>query len=128
MYLKYTLDYELHYTKYPNVLERYGDANKISNTKDIKSISGCVFTVSVAFTFFFYDEDEPELKCPTTRQLHALIIEYKTVTSIQTSIHFAVTLDCMWSLRNQVIHQDHQINILTTIKTLESKIVEHIHS
>uniref|UniRef100_A0A2N9ISW0 Reverse transcriptase zinc-binding domain-containing protein n=1 Tax=Fagus sylvatica TaxID=28930 RepID=A0A2N9ISW0_FAGSY len=48
--------------------------------------------------------------------------------SIQTSIHFAVTLDHIWSLRNQVIHQNHKINLLTTIKSLESKIVEHIHS
>ena len=29
---------------------------------------------------------------------------------------------------NQVIHQNHKINLLTTIKSLESKIVEHIHS
>jgi hypothetical protein len=48
--------------------------------------------------------------------------------SIQTSIHFAVTLDHIWSLRNQVIHQNHKINLLTTINSLESKIVEHIHS
>jgi hypothetical protein len=26
-YLKYTLDYELHYTSYLTVLERYSDAN-----------------------------------------------------------------------------------------------------
>ena len=33
-YLKYTLNYRLHYTKYPAVLKRYSDANWISDTKD----------------------------------------------------------------------------------------------
>ena len=33
-YLKYTLNYRLHYTQYPAVLKRYSDANWISNTKD----------------------------------------------------------------------------------------------
>ncbi|XP_075651065.1 secreted RxLR effector protein 161-like [Castanea sativa] len=44
-YLKYTLNYGLHYTRYPVVLERYTDANWISDTKDTKSTSGYVFTL-----------------------------------------------------------------------------------
>jgi len=35
-----TLDYVLHYTGYPMVLERYSNANWIFGTKDSKSISG----------------------------------------------------------------------------------------
>ena len=31
-YLKNTLDYELHYTKYPPVVEGFSDANWISDT------------------------------------------------------------------------------------------------
>ena len=44
-YLKYTLNYGLHYTGYPAVLEGYSDANWISDTKDSKSTSGYVFTL-----------------------------------------------------------------------------------
>ena len=43
-YLKYTINYGLHYTRYPAVLEGYSDANWISDTKDSKSRSGYVFT------------------------------------------------------------------------------------
>ena len=39
-YLRYTLDYGLHYSGYPAVLEGYSDANWISTTKDSKSTSG----------------------------------------------------------------------------------------
>jgi len=35
-----TLDYVLHYTGYPMVLERYSNVNWIFGTKDSKSISG----------------------------------------------------------------------------------------
>ena len=44
-YLQFTRDYGLHYTRYPVVLEGYGDANWISNVKDSKSQSGYVFTL-----------------------------------------------------------------------------------
>ena len=47
-YLKYTLNYGLHYTWYPTVLEGYSDANWISDTKDTKSMSGYVFTLGGA--------------------------------------------------------------------------------
>ena len=47
-YLKYTLNYGLHYTRYLAVLEEYSDANWISNTKDTKSTSGYVFTLGGA--------------------------------------------------------------------------------
>ena len=47
-YLKYTLNYWLHYTRYPVILERYSDANWISDTKDTKSTSGFVFTLGGA--------------------------------------------------------------------------------
>ena len=44
-YLKYTLNYGLHYTRYPAVLEGYIDTNWIFDTKDTKSTSGYVFTL-----------------------------------------------------------------------------------
>lgn len=47
-YLRYTLDYGLHYTGYPAVLEGYTDANWISDSKDSKSTSGYVFTLGGA--------------------------------------------------------------------------------
>ena len=39
-YLNYTLEYGLHYTKYPLVLEGYSDANWISNDLETNSTSG----------------------------------------------------------------------------------------
>ena len=44
-YLRFTRNYELHYTRYPVVLEGYTDANWISDMKDSKSTSGYVFTL-----------------------------------------------------------------------------------
>ncbi|KAL0353566.1 UNVERIFIED_CONTAM: Retrovirus-related Pol polyprotein from transposon TNT 1-94 [Sesamum angustifolium] len=43
--LKYASNYGLHYIRYPTVLEGYGDANWISDSKDTKSTSGYVFTI-----------------------------------------------------------------------------------
>jgi hypothetical protein len=47
-YLKYTLNYGVHYTRYPAILEGYSDANWISDTNDTKSTSGYVFTLGGA--------------------------------------------------------------------------------
>ena len=47
-YLRFTRDYELHYIRYPNVLEGHSDSNWISNVKDSKSHSGYVFTLGGA--------------------------------------------------------------------------------
>ena len=47
-YLKYTLNYGVHYTRYPTILEGYSDANWISDTNDTKSTSGYVFTLGGA--------------------------------------------------------------------------------
>ena len=47
-YLRYTLNYGLHYLRYPIVLERYSDANWISDTNDSKSTSGYAFTIGGA--------------------------------------------------------------------------------
>ena len=43
-YLKYTITYGLHYTRYPPVLEGYSDANWISDNIETKSTSGYAFT------------------------------------------------------------------------------------
>ena len=47
-YLKHTMAYGLHYTKYPPVLEGFCDANWISNHNEGKSTSGYVFTLGGA--------------------------------------------------------------------------------
>ena len=47
-YLKHTINYGLHYTKYPPVLEGYSDANWISGSTESKSTSGYVFTLGGA--------------------------------------------------------------------------------
>jgi hypothetical protein len=47
-YLKYTLNYGVHYTRYPAVLEGYSDANWIFDTNDTKSTSRYVFTLGGA--------------------------------------------------------------------------------
>ncbi|XP_070667839.1 secreted RxLR effector protein 161-like [Malus domestica] len=44
-YLKYTMNYGLHYTRYPHVLEGFTDANWIFDSTDMKSTSGYVFTL-----------------------------------------------------------------------------------
>jgi len=46
--LRYTLDYELHYSGYLAVLEGLSDSNWISNTKDLKSTNGYIFTLGGA--------------------------------------------------------------------------------
>ncbi|GJY26215.1 retrovirus-related pol polyprotein from transposon TNT 1-94 [Tanacetum coccineum] len=45
-YLKHTMAYGLHYTKYPPMLEGYCDANWISNHNEGKSTSGYVYTLA----------------------------------------------------------------------------------
>ena len=47
-YLKYTQELGLHYTKYPQVLEGYTDADWISERSDSLSTSGYVFTIGGA--------------------------------------------------------------------------------
>jgi ribonuclease HI len=47
---------------------------------------------------------------------------------LQTSIQFAITLDCIWNLRNQVVFKDLQVNLLVQIKNLETRIMEHINA
>jgi hypothetical protein len=44
-YLKGTMNYEIHYTGYPRVLEGYSDSNWISDADEIKATSGYVFTL-----------------------------------------------------------------------------------
>ena len=44
-YLKVTMDYGVHYTGYPRVLEGYSDSNWISDPDEIKVTSGYVFTL-----------------------------------------------------------------------------------
>ena len=44
-YLKGTVNYGLHYSGYPSVLEGYCDANWISNADEMKATTGYVFTL-----------------------------------------------------------------------------------
>ena len=44
-YLKGTMNYGLHYTGYPSVLEGYSDANWISDADEMKATTGYMFTL-----------------------------------------------------------------------------------
>jgi uncharacterized membrane protein len=44
-YLAGTIDYKIHYSGYPAVLEGYSDANWISNVDELYAMSGYVFTL-----------------------------------------------------------------------------------
>jgi hypothetical protein len=45
-YLRYALEYKLHYTSYLTMLERYSDVNWIYDTKNSKLTSEYVFTLN----------------------------------------------------------------------------------
>jgi hypothetical protein len=45
-YLAGTMDYRIHYSGYPTVLEEYSDANWISGVDELYAMSGYVFTLS----------------------------------------------------------------------------------
>jgi hypothetical protein len=47
-YLAGTMDYRIHYSRYPAILEGYNNANWISNMDDLYATSGYVFTLSDA--------------------------------------------------------------------------------
>jgi hypothetical protein len=47
-YLRYVLDYRLHYTRYTSILESYGDSKWIFDVKDFKFTSGYVFILGGA--------------------------------------------------------------------------------
>jgi hypothetical protein len=44
-YLKGTMSYDIHYTRYLRVLEGYSDSNWISNADELKATSGYVFSL-----------------------------------------------------------------------------------
>ena len=44
-YLRGTMNYGLYYNGFPSVLEGFTDANQISDSDDMKSTSGYVFTI-----------------------------------------------------------------------------------
>lgn len=44
-YLRHIVEYGLHYSRYPPMLEGYIDVNWISDTKDSKSTSSYVFII-----------------------------------------------------------------------------------
>jgi hypothetical protein len=43
----------------------------------------------------------------------------------QTSIQLALTLESIWLLRNQVVHNDGKLNHLVIVKNLEARLLEH---
>ena len=45
------MNYGIHYTEYPRVLEGYSDSNWISDADEIKATSGYVFTLGVVELF-----------------------------------------------------------------------------
>lgn len=63
---------------------------------------------------------EPHIN-PTSPSLSIELSKY-------SAIQFAITLDCIWNIRNQVVHNDYKINLLAQIKNLECRVMEHIHA
>jgi hypothetical protein len=63
---------------------------------------------------------EPPISTPASMGVNIL----NTFTSIQ----FALTLDCIWNLRNKVSYSDHKINILSIVKALDIRILEHLRA
>jgi hypothetical protein len=51
-YLKGTVNYGIHYSRNPKVLEGYGDSNWISDADEIKATSGYVFTLEGGVVFW----------------------------------------------------------------------------
>jgi hypothetical protein len=47
-YLVGTMNYEIHYSGYPTILEGYNDANLISDVDELYGMSGYVFTLGEA--------------------------------------------------------------------------------
>jgi hypothetical protein len=47
-YLAGTMDYRIHFSGYPAILERYSDANWISDVDELYAMSGYVFTLGGA--------------------------------------------------------------------------------
>jgi hypothetical protein len=47
-YLVGTMDYRIHYSEYPTVLEVYNDINWISDMDELYAMSGYVFTLGGA--------------------------------------------------------------------------------
>ena len=45
-YLKGTINHDIHYTCFPTVIERFSDANWISDSDETKLTSGYVFTLA----------------------------------------------------------------------------------
>jgi hypothetical protein len=45
----------------------------------------------------------------------------------QTSIQIALTLENIWSVRNQRVHNNTKVNHLSIVKNLEGRILEHFH-
>uniref|UniRef100_A0A2N9FNE5 RNase H type-1 domain-containing protein n=1 Tax=Fagus sylvatica TaxID=28930 RepID=A0A2N9FNE5_FAGSY len=56
---------------------------------------------------------EPHIN-PTSPSLSIELSKY-------SAIQFAITLDCIWNIRNQVVHNDYKINLLAQIKNLECR-------
>ena len=48
------------------------------------------------------------------------------MSSINASIMFALTLDCIWSVRNKVCFENSRIDILAIVHALDNRILEHI--
>ncbi len=48
--------------------------------------------------------------------------------SHQISLHMALTLETIWSLRNQMIHNGGQVKLLSIIKNLDARVLEYMDS
>jgi hypothetical protein len=76
-YLRGTTTYELHYTRYLDVLEGYSDANWILDVDEIKATSGYIFTIGGAVVSW----RSRKLTILTKSTMEAELVALETTTS-----------------------------------------------
>ena len=55
-----------------------------------------------------------------------LVINPPIQSQVQTSIQITLTLETIWNYCNRVVHSDTKPNLITIIKSVERRILEHV--
>lgn len=124
-YLKYTLDFGLYYTRYPAIPERYRNANWISDTKDSKSTSSYVFTISGWAVLW---KSSKQTCIAWSNMEYEFVALDKTWEEIEWLRNFLENIPC-WtkSVPPIMIHCDSQSAIRTTQTNMYNNKSRHIH-
>ncbi|XP_073133688.1 secreted RxLR effector protein 161-like [Henckelia pumila] len=124
-YLRHTLEYGLHYTRYPAVFEGYSDANWISDTKDSKSTSGYVFSIGGGAVSWRSSKQT----CIARSTMESEFIELKKATEEAEWLrNFLEDIPC-WSkpVPAIMIHCDSQLAIARAHNAMYNGKSRHIH-